>query len=209
MGQEIKEIWNPIKNYEGFYAVSNLGNVKRLTSFTRHRSGSKKIVRERILKQANCNGYRIVMITIDGSRLNKMVHRLVAESFLNNPENKKHVNHKNGIKHDNCLENLEWNTPKENEQHKVHVLGKIKTPLNLKNVYKVNEPITINGRQVVGINIQNFYNDLINGKAISARDKSYGNIYTLKYLLKTKYNVPIESRTVNGNFKEYFLNLNN
>lgn len=206
--QEAIEIWKPIKNYEGFYEVSNLGNVKRLESYTRHPSGSRKIVRERILKLSNCNGYRIVMITNENSRLNKMIHRLVAEAFIINPESKKHVNHINGIKHDNRVENLEWNTPKENENHKVHVLGKIKTPLNLKNVFEVNEAIEIDGKKVVGINIQNFYKDLISGKSISAQDKSYGRIYTLKYLLRTKYNLNIQSRSI-GKFKEYYLNLNN
>jgi hypothetical protein len=199
------EIWKPVKNFEGFYEVSSLGNVKRLKSYTRHRSGSKKIVRERILKLSNSNGYSLVMISNDNSRTNKMVHRLVAESFIKNPKNKKHVNHINGIKNDNRVENLEWNTPKENEQHKVHVLGKIMTPTNLKHVFEVNEPIVIDNKNVVGVLMQKFYKDLLAGNVISAQDKSYGSIYTLKYLLKTKYNLRIESRRV-GKFKEYYLN---
>ncbi len=205
---ELKEVWKPIENYEGFYEVSNLGNVKRLQSYTRHPSGARKIVRERVLKQANCNGYRIVMITNKNSRLNKMIHRLVAESFISNPQNKKHVNHINGIKSDNRVENLEWNTPKENEQHKVHVLGKIKNSLNLKHVSEVKEAIIINGKHVVGVHIQNFYTDLLSGKSISTQDKSYGKIYTLKYLLKTKYNLDIKTRNIEGNFKEYYLKIN-
>ena len=107
--QEEIEIWKDVKGYEGFYQVSNLGNVKRLESYTRHKSGSKKIVRERILKLANCNGYKLIMVTNLGTRVNKMVHRLVAEAFIPNPEDKKHVNHINGIKHDNFIQNLEWN----------------------------------------------------------------------------------------------------
>lgn len=199
------EIWKDVKGFEGFYEISSLGRIKRLMSFTKHPKGSKKLVKERVLKICNSNGYGIVMLTIDNSRKNKLIHRLVAEAFIENPENKNHVNHINGIKNDNRVENLEWNTAKENENHKVHVLGKIKNPFNLKNVFEVNEAIVIDKKRVVGINIQNFYNDLVSGKSISTQDKSYGNIYTLKYLLKKKYNLNIQSRNI-GKFKEYFLN---
>lgn len=205
VGFLIMEYWRDIQGFEGFYQVSNLGNVKRLESYTKHPSGCRKIVRAKTLKLCNSNGYSLVMITNNNSRTNKMVHRLVATAFIPNPKNKAHVNHINGIKSDNRVENLEWNTPSENETHKVHILGKISNPTNLKNVFKVNEPIIIDGKHVVGVLIQKFYNDLKSGKSISTQDTSYGRIYSLKYLLKTKYNIAVQSRKTTGKFKEYFL----
>jgi hypothetical protein len=72
----------------------------------------------RELKQSNFNGYRTVSI----KNKNYRVHRLVCHAYLPNPENKPHVNHKNGIKSDNRLENLEWVTPRENWLHAKDVL---------------------------------------------------------------------------------------
>lgn len=70
----------------------------------------------------NSRGYLHVILCKDKQRFDKVIHRLVAEAFLPNPENKKDVNHKNGIRTDNRVENLEWATRKENIQHSFDVL---------------------------------------------------------------------------------------
>ncbi len=94
------EIWKPIIGHEN-YEVSNLGNVKSL----------KKDI---ILKyRFHHNGYASIAL----KRKNYLVHRLVAKAFLENLEGKTDVNHKNCIKSDNRLENLEWVNKKENIQH--------------------------------------------------------------------------------------------
>ena len=131
------EIWKPVVGFEGFYEASNLGRIKRLKSFTTHFRGGLKTVNERLLKQANSSGYKLVMLTVNGSRKNKLVHRLVSEAFIENIDNKPCVNHINGIKTDNRVENLEWCTYSENEKHSFDKLGKItngiirrKIPLN-------------------------------------------------------------------------------
>jgi hypothetical protein len=62
-------------------------------------------------------GYLLIDIWNDNQRKQMLVHRLIAETFISNPQNKPEVNHKNGIKSDNRVQNLEWNTPKENMNH--------------------------------------------------------------------------------------------
>jgi len=107
------EIWKDIKGFEGKYQISNLGNVKSLNY-------KKEIGKENILSPIKNNGYLSVCLKL---RKNvRSIHRLVAEAFIENIENKKTVNHKNGNKSDNRLCNLEWNTYSENKRHYYNVL---------------------------------------------------------------------------------------
>jgi hypothetical protein len=110
-----KEIWKQVKSYEGLYEVSSLGNVKRVGSF---RGVNKMYLNDYYLKHRdNGKGYSRVKLTKENKSKMLMVHRLVAEAFIENPENKKCVNHKNLNKKDNYLSNLEWNTHSENTMH--------------------------------------------------------------------------------------------
>lgn len=86
----------------------------------------------KVLKQyKENNGYLRVYIKQDGKRKKVSVHRLVAETYLANPENKPCVNHKDGNKENNCVENLEWCTHSENELHSHRKLGKQTSQENL------------------------------------------------------------------------------
>lgn len=112
------EIWKDIEGYEEFYQVSNLGRVKSIERLVDHPKGGKRIVRERFLAvKTNKRGYLYSSLSKNGIVTNQFNHRLVAFAFISNPENKPEVNHKNGIKTDNYLENLEWCNRSENEVH--------------------------------------------------------------------------------------------
>src|SRR3954467_9204415 len=98
------EVWLPIADSD--YYTSNLGRIKNKKSA--------------ILKgHIHRGGYIRIDFNINGNRTQSYLHRLVAEAFIPNPENKPFVNHINGIKTDNRLDNLEWVTSKENANRKV------------------------------------------------------------------------------------------
>ena len=113
------EIWKDIQGYEGVYQVSNMGNVKSLkrTWFSGRGLCSKKTKAECFITQAIRNGYLSCVLTKNGIQKQHSVHRLVAAVFIPNELNKPQINHKNGVKTDNCVENLEWSTPSENSKH--------------------------------------------------------------------------------------------
>lgn len=113
------ETWKPIKGYEGYYAISNYGNVMSLM-FRNNRLSKPKLS---IVRQTdNGNGYLIVSLNINGKRKNHCVHRLVAEHFIENPKGLKCVNHKDYDKKNNVFTNLEWCTQKENVNYSIEAL---------------------------------------------------------------------------------------
>jgi hypothetical protein len=135
------EIWKDIEGYEGYYQVSNLGRVKSLRREVACKNGMVKTVKEKILKQKTRNdGYKEVNLNRKGKGFSKAVHRLVALSFISNSENKRDVNHKDGIKTNNNLMNLEWCTTQENTRHSIDVLNmKTTRKLNMKDVEFIRE----------------------------------------------------------------------
>lgn len=126
-----QEIWKDIKGYEGFYKVSNLGRIMGLGREVRNtKYGSVRYIPESILKRkgTNSSGYTNIILRKNNKNKSFYVHRIVAENFLNPIDGKKIINHKNGIKTDNRLINLEWCTEKENIQHSIKTgLSKLKT----------------------------------------------------------------------------------
>lgn len=111
------EIYKDIEGYEGLYQISNLGNVKSLERkvIKGNGNGGLYILPERILKPGKGgNGYYLVVLSKDGKHKNKMIHRLVAEAFIPNPDQLQYINHKDENPANNIVENLEWCTPKYN-----------------------------------------------------------------------------------------------
>lgn len=118
----MEDIWKPMFGFESFYLVSMSGKIKSLR-YT--------------FKNKLLNGYKnkkgYIRLTIKGEHNNTNVaaHRMIAKTFIPNPDNKPSVNHKNGIKHDNRVSNLEWCTQRENELHSYRTLGKNPNKTNL------------------------------------------------------------------------------
>ncbi|AHL19660.1 NUMOD4 motif family protein [Enterococcus phage VD13] len=114
----IPEEWLPIKGYEGLYEVSNRGKIKSLARKVSYHNGNSRNVPERLLTPVkNKKGYLNVFLYKSGKATQYRVHRIVAEAFLVNNENKPQINHINEIRDDNRISNLEWATSKENNNH--------------------------------------------------------------------------------------------
>jgi hypothetical protein len=113
-----KEIWKDIPGYEGLYQISNLGRVKSLDRIVTSKIGVKKSVKGKIMKNCiNGNQYSYVNLSLNKKFKSKKIHRLIAIVFIPNPENKPCVNHKDGNKLNNSIDNLEWVTMGENQKH--------------------------------------------------------------------------------------------
>ena len=107
----------PIKDLENLYEVDEFGNIYSLPKIKKTPT-TEFLSKEKILKPyKNCWGYMLVDMRKDGKRYLKCVHRLVAEAFIPNPNNLPQVNHIDGNKLNNKIENLEWTTNAKNTQH--------------------------------------------------------------------------------------------
>ena len=105
----MQEIWKPVKGHEKYFEISNLGRLKRILVIDvnmYHKPSERKV--ERIVKTKLDRGYEKIALSINGKRKIKYIHRLVAETFIPNPNNYKEVNHKDNNPSNNRVDNLEW-----------------------------------------------------------------------------------------------------
>lgn len=110
--------WADVHGFEGHYKVSNRGEIVSLQRVIMRSNGHSLRVDQRTLSQAkHTGGYLSVNLWKDNKSTNCLVHRVVAQAFIPNPERKPEVNHKDGDKTNNTVSNLEWSTPAENTSH--------------------------------------------------------------------------------------------
>lgn len=146
-------IWKDIEGFEGLYQVSNIGKIKSLYT-NKETFGSP-----------HSHGYKIVSLTKNKKHSKRYIHRLVADAFIPNPDNKPQVNHIDGDKTNNCVKNLEWSNNSENNKHSYRILGNRKQSKKVKN-----------------IKTDKYYNSIAEAYENSIYTKIYGKAYFIQMI---------------------------
>ena len=157
------EVWKDIKGYEGLYQVSDMGRV-------RSKNGVLHL-------NTNTYGYKHITLSKGDVQKTVVVHRLVADAFIDNPHNKPQINHIDGNKENNAVVNLEWVTQGENNRHAIRAsLRKVKKILLVdaegKAIREFNNRMEIN--EYLGRNV---YQDLITRCCNGQRKTAYGYVW--------------------------------
>ena len=135
----MEEIWKPVSGFDGYYEVSNLGNVKSIDRYIIDSRGRRRFFKGQVLKTRHShNGYVLCNLKKDGNNYNVRVNRLVAKAFVENPENYDEVNHIDFNKDNNKATNLEWCSNKYN----INYTYKNDKSKSQKHVQKI-DPITM------------------------------------------------------------------
>lgn len=160
------EIWKPIKDYEDLYEVSNLGRIKGLRRLVDDRYEVQEIIRKPYYSKST--GYYSISLWKNGFIRTHFIHRLVAETFIENPDNLPTVNHKNGRKLDNRANNLEWITYKGNNNHaiesglrkpKMNKILCVELDLEFVNAYKAGEYIL--QKNITSAKLETVYHNIL------------------------------------------------
>jgi hypothetical protein len=162
------EIWKDVVGYEGYYQVSSLGRVRsldRVLDKPNILTGGPTTRKGKILRQHELFGYMYINLCVHDKRHSCRAHRLVAEAFIPNPENKPQTNHKNGNKRDNRVYNLEWATASENGLHS----------------YANGFSRTVNRKRVVCVDTQDLFESSFRA-AEWLNDRRFGNTRRIKPL---------------------------
>ena len=138
------EIWKPVVGYENYYEVSSIGRVRSLPREVKFINGSTRKLNGKILKpMVSQYGYEYVMLAYNGKQTSKFIHRIVAETFLCKSDDSSEVNHIDGDKHNNHVDNLDWVTHKQNIQHSFAIgLHKIPPSEHMRQIGKIGNKIS-------------------------------------------------------------------